>query len=137
MDKTEWWATLDRHFFQLARIIHKFLPQHSVLKAQTLQAARDPAMANLLEAAWAAAPDHPSIHSIPGWGVLCDLCSERDALIEPIPDHDAEPCEPETCDQCDSSDVAHHWTSTCQENADIQYHVHCDACYRALFPKTT
>lgn len=25
---------------------------------------------------WMMAPDKPEIHEIPGWGVLCDLCSE-------------------------------------------------------------
>jgi hypothetical protein len=30
----------------------------------------------LLEATWAALPDSPFIHQIPGFGVLCDLCSE-------------------------------------------------------------
>ncbi len=36
----------------------------------------------LLEQAWGAAPDSPRIHSIPGWSVLCDLCSEGHAIRE-------------------------------------------------------
>lgn len=30
----------------------------------------------LLNQAWSAAPDNRSIHHRPGWGTLCDLCSE-------------------------------------------------------------
>lgn len=31
---------------------------------------------NVLNKAWALAPDAPWIHEMPGWDILCDLCSE-------------------------------------------------------------
>lgn len=37
---------------------------------------KDKRLIELFNSAWAAAPDSGEIHLIPGWHVLCDLCSE-------------------------------------------------------------
>lgn len=51
---------------------------HSFLVTlEKLRETRDPKMARMLNLCWLAAPDHPSIHRWPSWGVLCDLCSEE------------------------------------------------------------
>lgn len=36
----------------------------------------------ILNNAWFNAPDDPLIHLIPGWGSLCDLCSEYHVFQE-------------------------------------------------------
>lgn len=47
------------------------------------------ALGHFLDLLWAAAPDKPYIHSWPGWGDLCDLCSERWVFDpEPVADPD-------------------------------------------------
>jgi hypothetical protein len=37
-------------------------------------------VSKLLNNVWNNAPDSPIIHLIPGWGILCELCSERGVL---------------------------------------------------------
>ena len=39
-------------------------------------------IALILHQAWSDAPDRPWIHTIPGWHVLCDLCSEDYVLYK-------------------------------------------------------
>ena len=51
---------------------------------------RDVKMYSYCHAAWDLAPDVPGLHEIPGWGVLCDLCSEGPDLIMPEPEHKEE-----------------------------------------------
>ena len=43
---------------------------------------QDPKIADIFEQAWGAAPDSSSIHHIPSWGVLCNLCSEAHVLFD-------------------------------------------------------
>jgi hypothetical protein len=54
--------------------------RHPKSLAQTLEDARIggdfETLHHFFELAWSAAPDTPEIHSWPGWGHLCDLCSE-------------------------------------------------------------
>lgn len=41
---------------------------------------------SMLNQAWWRAPDNGRIHDIEGWDVLCDLCSECDALRDDEPE---------------------------------------------------
>lgn len=41
-----------------------------------LKEEEDERLLHYLHEAWWKAPDKPTIHQIPGWGILCDLCSE-------------------------------------------------------------
>lgn len=37
---------------------------------------------SLVQNLWAALPDSPTIHSLPSWGLLCDLCSENFHVLD-------------------------------------------------------
>ena len=104
-DETSWWATIDDNWPDILEIFDRFLKQKKIPEGVTPGLAvavrddttvdvfapsrtllhlvesakrdRDPEpLLRVLNAAWHVAPDEPWIHSIPGWGVLCDLCSE-------------------------------------------------------------
>lgn len=100
-DQESWWAALNANFENIVAILHRFLPMEdpahtgpgdaeTPLRTDSLgstisgtrdfnEAARDKdALRTLayLKGAWRCAPDKPWIHSLPSWGVLCDLCSE-------------------------------------------------------------
>ena len=94
-NKEEWWQSLEKNWENILHIFYKFLPMHEhcnykneitttplSFTIQVLKQNRDPDIARYLNRAWGAAPDHISIHSIPSWGVLCDLCSEEHCLYE-------------------------------------------------------
>lgn len=97
--KAEWWSLVNEHWDNLWEIFLMFVPNHDfdwgsdvfveskepdvLTKIQRAKEARDGhALARHLNAAWATAPDDRSIHSIPSWGVLCDLCSEEYVLYQ-------------------------------------------------------
>lgn len=93
--KDEWWQLLEDRWEQISDILHMFLPMwehHDIWYTPTvpsmdgvvenLRIFRNPEIARYLNAAWASAPDDSSIHSIPGWGALCNLCSEEWCLYE-------------------------------------------------------
>lgn len=95
--KQEWWETLEAHWDNIWDILSMFLPlskkvnchdiQTETTMAQNVEIARkerSPDMVHYLNAAWWKAPDNPSIHSIPSWGVLCDLCSESYLIEEDV-----------------------------------------------------
>ncbi len=42
---------------------------------------KDKRAIDLFNSAWAAAPDSGEIHLLPGWNVLCDLCSESHLVL--------------------------------------------------------
>lgn len=94
----DWWKTAKEHWPDLMNIMDRFLPmtgfetwdrtligvplrEHVVVMLKQ----RDRDLPRILNAAWAAAPDQQSIHIIPGWNVLCDLCSEEWVFEEPEP----------------------------------------------------
>lgn len=78
-DKATWWWAVDNNWADLKAIVQRFCPEE-LSKAEKLCKARDGSLGAVFELAWFNAPDVPQIHEIPGWGVLCDLCSERDVL---------------------------------------------------------
>src|SRR5579859_1564173 len=100
---SDWWACVDRYWPQLRAILYRFIPMDKnegydgeILlfplskHIEELKEQRNQDLARYFNAAWGAAPDDPSIHRIPGWGMLCDLCSEEWVFNEP----------PEVCPQC-------------------------------------
>lgn len=89
----EWWTNVKTYWKDLFAILDMFLPteEHEDRDGNILvdslgvyitklKEEQDPELARYFSAAWAAAPDNRSIHSIPSWHVLCDLCSESDVL---------------------------------------------------------
>lgn len=72
----DWWSVLDKNWVHIVKILDMYLP---IRDADVLSAkeSRDHAkLLRYLNDAWYVAPDIHEIHKIPGWTVLCDLCSE-------------------------------------------------------------
>lgn len=99
--KKEWWKLVDDHWEDLLSIMDQFLPLNAPAtdppgkttgKILTHNALNDIFQAKknrdgykllrYLNGAWGMAPDKPWIHQIPGWGVLCALCSESHCIEE-------------------------------------------------------
>lgn len=81
-NEEEYWNIVDSHWDKLYDILACFLPRERLATADNLRLSKDPKIARLFNEAWFNAPDSPSIHSIPAWHVLCDLCSESHVLHE-------------------------------------------------------
>lgn len=86
----DWWRVTEDCWPHLVNIMERFLPMGEFQNLDgtllgvplreyvtTMFERRDADIPRILNAAWGAAPDQPSIHSIPRWNVLCDLCSEE------------------------------------------------------------
>ncbi|MGE3320394.1 MAG: hypothetical protein AB7I18_13960 [Candidatus Berkiella sp.] len=80
--KEEYWDTVDRYWEDLYDILVRYLPKEDLAKADHYRLEKNPAVSKLFNDAWWNAPDHRSIHSIPSWHVLCDLCSESYLVYE-------------------------------------------------------
>lgn len=78
----EYWQIVDAYWANLYNILARFLPKDQLAQADNLRLNKNPEIARLFNAAWGNAPDSPSIHSIPSWRVLCDLCSEEYVLYD-------------------------------------------------------
>ena len=96
-NKSDWWDTVNKYWFQLREILGMYLPMDAnkdlrgtILQkslfyhVENLKECKDIELARYFHAAWGAAPDSPSIHFVPGWGKLCDLCSEDYVLYEDL-----------------------------------------------------
>lgn len=81
----DWWELAREYRPEIMQIIADFVPVRS-RAVEDLVANKNPELWHLLQEAWWRAPDEPWIHRIPGWGVLCDLCSEGPILFEGVRD---------------------------------------------------
>ena len=79
---TDWWETVDWFFSDLLSLRRLFLSEVSESEFIELRMKRDNKLAYYLEEIWNNAPDVPNIHSLIGWDILCDLCSEAYVLYE-------------------------------------------------------
>lgn len=74
--KEDWWNVLDTHYknicITITNIYEPFLP--SFCKAY--QEKDEELILKILNEVWWKAPDDQSIHSLPSWDAICDLCSE-------------------------------------------------------------
>lgn len=82
----EYWNNVDRYWADLYNILAMFLnrAQLQASDPDKMRLEKNPEIARLFNAAWFNAPDDYSIHSIPAWHVLCDLCSEEYVLHEEL-----------------------------------------------------
>jgi hypothetical protein len=80
-NKEEYWIFVDRHWEDLYDIIYRFAPE-LCKDADNYRLNQDAKLAGIFQTAWANAPDSPSIHYLPSWNVLCDLCSESYVLFD-------------------------------------------------------
>lgn len=74
--REEWWFLVDKNWGDLHSIIARFAPGNGKGAAKVKEDRDAVTLYNYLNAAWYRAPDKKWIHSIPGWGMLCDLCSD-------------------------------------------------------------
>ena len=76
--KEEWIKVLDTWWDpEIREIIYQYGQTELSLHSDELYKLKDyPALHRLFETVWSDAPDSIEIHENPGWGVLCDLCSE-------------------------------------------------------------
>jgi hypothetical protein len=81
-NEKDWWNALEGNWNHIRSILTKFLSPTDLQLALQLKTNKDIQLSGLLEKAWAMAPDNRSIHSIPSWGIFCDLCSEKYVLYE-------------------------------------------------------
>mgnify|MGYP001564782736 CR=1 FL=1 len=98
-NKEDWWKCLEDNWVDLITILSRFLPiadydildekgnikiseHRMIVEIEKLKSEKDPKIARYLFGAWIAAPDHPSIHKIKGWYILCDLLNEEIILYE-------------------------------------------------------
>lgn len=88
----DYWKAVNERWYEIMNIFRKFcdttiaydsdhhqLSTHGLVLAAYLDELRtkhDPEISRWFNQLWAVAPDQPWIHGIPGWGTLCDLCSE-------------------------------------------------------------
>lgn len=97
--KDEWWKLADDWWPELVNIMTMFLPINEIdmqededhkpiiddlypmiYHIEKNKKEKSAKLFKYLQGAWETAPDDPSIHKIPGWDILCDLCSEVDVL---------------------------------------------------------
>lgn len=78
----EYWNNVYDYWDDLSSILSRFVEPEELTDVEQLKSNKDESLVRLFHKAWANAPDHRSIHSIPAWHVLCDLCSEEHVLYE-------------------------------------------------------
>lgn len=71
------WNRLKTNLTAIREIVEKFAPSQVKDFDTALKNKDRRKMLRLLNDAWWNAPDRPEIHSIPGWDILCDLCSDN------------------------------------------------------------
>jgi hypothetical protein len=76
MTNEEWMELLAANQLDLNNIVARFCPLRLEFFASACVDKNIRAAGEILQSAWEAAPDEPWIHKIPGWYVLCDLCTE-------------------------------------------------------------
>lgn len=80
--KEEFWQIVNYHWEDLYDIMFRFLHKDELSRADYLRLNMNREISRLFQHAWENAPDSKSIHSIPGWNILCNLCSESYVLYE-------------------------------------------------------
>lgn len=84
----EWWFLVDDQWDNLVGIIARFTPKNLGKMRKAKEEKQCDSMLSILNEAWFKAPDSPLIHSIPGWGRLCDLCSDFPGYEESETEYD-------------------------------------------------
>ena len=80
--REEYFSLADKYRNELYHIIVDFSGRDNADEFILFLDEQSNSIASILHQTWADAPDKPWIHSIPGWHVLCDLCSEDYVLDE-------------------------------------------------------
>lgn len=109
--KDEWWMLVDANWEALKSLVRMFHPKlqndtsdykitaqaaeevseaireeirkdPQVFDLEQLKTDRDDSLAGIFSDTWFGAPESSSVHSVPKFGLLCDLCSESYVLGE-------------------------------------------------------
>ena len=72
----QWWALLEQHHSNIEMIIERYNVGKLSAFRNAVKERNWVVASSAMNTAWFNAHDNASIHSIPSWGVLCDLCSE-------------------------------------------------------------
>ena len=81
-NREEYFSLAEQYRDDLSDIIAEFSGRDNAEKFLLFLNERSNSIASVLPRVWSDAPDRLWIHSIPGWDVLCDLCSEDYVLYE-------------------------------------------------------
>lgn len=74
--KEDWWSEFSGREEEISDIVARFTPKLVGAFSIAKQQKNKKEALRIMNEAWYAAPDSPSIHNISGWGALCDLCAE-------------------------------------------------------------
>ena len=93
--KDEWWKLVDDNWPRLLGLMNNWLGMTdnedidgNITECQRseeiakMKQDRNSRLATYLNGVWCNAPDVPGLDEIPGWTLLCDLCSENHLLEE-------------------------------------------------------
>ena len=80
--REEYFSLAEQYRDELFNIITDFSGRDNAEEFILFLNEQSNSIAPIFHQAWADAPDMPWIHAIPGWHVLCDLCSEDYVLYE-------------------------------------------------------
>jgi len=72
----EWWFLVTHYWGDLLGFLQRLGPEKLVGAKRAFENKEARNMHGYLHKAWEALPDHPSIHAMPGFYSLCDLCSD-------------------------------------------------------------
>lgn len=89
----EYWMTVNTYWSDLLNIMLMYLPEYvevhrrfelkkTAVFVTELMQTKDIRLVDKFQQTWTSAPDDGYIHSIKGWGILCDLCSESYLVCE-------------------------------------------------------
>ena len=81
LNKEEYWQLVDRHWADLINIVCVYNPD-KVEEAANYRLNQDPKIDKIFQDTWWSAPDSLSLHYIPSWNILCNLCSEAHVLFD-------------------------------------------------------
>lgn len=80
-NKEQYWQLVDQHWADLINIVCVYNPDKAE-DAAHYRLNQDPEIDKIFQDSWWNAPDSPSIHHIPSWNILCNLCSEAYVLFD-------------------------------------------------------
>lgn len=80
--KEEYWSTVEMYWKPLKKIVITYVENANNEMLDKLLQEKNVDLGSYFQNAWFSAPDRGSIHLIPAWHILCDLCSERSLLYE-------------------------------------------------------
>ena len=95
--KDEYWEVVNEYWVELLDIILSYAPpiltdmegefkeyfgKRTIIVLEELKRDKNTDLIAFFNKTWASAPNSGSIHAIPGWNVLCDLCSECELAFE-------------------------------------------------------